>query len=289
VEAIGHLRGRSIALSAGKELRQTVSARGVAPTASDTRGSSAENGRGHARRERVGDDMDPLDVVFRHLDRWRHLPNYQLERRADVFFSAYLKGVVEEFTETALEEEIIPEFPIKRDLIWPDLPTSKSVKVDYVLFAKDRSRVFFAELKTDGASRREAQDTYLETAKRLGFRRIVEGLRSIILATTAHQKYHHLAVALARLGHLNLPPDLWNHLYPVPGPRVLAHLDKIEVAPADPPIEVIYIQPEGTDGDRCIDFARFSEYVGRHSDPFSQRFAEHLLRWRAAAGSSEPI
>jgi len=35
-------------------------------------------------------DVDPFDVVFRHLDRWRHFPNYQLERRADVFFSVYL-------------------------------------------------------------------------------------------------------------------------------------------------------------------------------------------------------
>jgi hypothetical protein len=56
-------------------------------------------------------DVDPLDVVFDHLDRWRHFPNYQLERRADVFFSVYVKGVVEEFTGVALEGEIIPELP----------------------------------------------------------------------------------------------------------------------------------------------------------------------------------
>jgi hypothetical protein len=129
----------------------------------------------------------------------------------------------------------------------------------------------------------------LETAKRLGFRRIVEGLRSIILATSAHRKYHHLAVALARLGYLKLPPDLKNHIYPVPGPRLLARLEEIVAAPDDPAVEVIYIQPEATGSDRCIDFARFAEYVGRHSDPFSQRFAEHLLRWRTVAGSSEPI
>ncbi len=34
--------------------------------------------------------VDPLDIIFRHLDHWRHLPSYQLERRADVFFSVYL-------------------------------------------------------------------------------------------------------------------------------------------------------------------------------------------------------
>jgi len=32
----------------------------------------------------------PLQTIFRHLDCWRHLPAYQLERRADIFFSAYL-------------------------------------------------------------------------------------------------------------------------------------------------------------------------------------------------------
>jgi hypothetical protein len=102
------------------------------------------------------DAVDPLDVVFRHLDHWRHLPAYQLERRADIFFSVYLKSVIEEVAEVALEDEIIPELPLKGDLIWPELPTNKSVKVDYALFAKDRSRVFFVELKTDSASRRDA-------------------------------------------------------------------------------------------------------------------------------------
>jgi hypothetical protein len=234
-------------------------------------------------------DVDPLDVVFRHLDRWRHFPNYQLERRADVFFSVYLKGVVEEFTGIALEDEIIPELPLKRDLIWPELPTNKSVKVDYALFAKDRSRVIFVELKTDGASRRDGQDTYLETAKRLGFRRIVEGIRAIILNTTAHQKYHHLAASLARLGYLKLPSDLQSHIYPVPGPRVLAHLAEMVVAEHDAVVEVIYIQPHATDGDRCIDFARFADFVGRQVDPFSTRFAEHLLLWRTVAGSRAPL
>ena len=53
--------------------------------------------------------MDPLSRVFENLDRWRHLPGYQLERRADIFFSAYLEDVVEEVTGVPLEEEIIPE------------------------------------------------------------------------------------------------------------------------------------------------------------------------------------
>ncbi|MCP4600495.1 MAG: hypothetical protein GY847_08180, partial [Proteobacteria bacterium] len=141
-----------------------------------------------------------INTVFNNLDHWRHLPNYQLERRADIFFSIYLKGVVENATGIELEDEIIPELPIKRDLVWPEHPTSKSVKVDYTLFSKDRSRVYFVELKTDVGSRRDEQDHYLHKARELGFGKIVEGIRNILLATSFHQKYHHLASILARLG-----------------------------------------------------------------------------------------
>jgi len=232
--------------------------------------------------------VDPLDAVFHHLDLWRHLPAYQLERRADIFFSVYLKGIVEEVTGTPLEDEIIPELPIKRALIWPEHPSEKSVKVDYALFAKDRSRVFFVELKTDSGSRRDTQDHYLLTAKRLGFRAIVEGIRSIMQSTTAQQKYHHLAAALARLGFLSLPTDIAQYLYPAPRTGLTQRLVAISVGPADPPIDVIYIQPEATEGDRCIDFARFAAYVGRFSDPLSRSFSQRLLVWRSAAGSSAP-
>jgi len=226
--------------------------------------------------------VDPVETLFSHLDRWRNFPGYQLERRADVFFSVYLKGVVEEFVGVALGDEIIPELPLKLE------KTNQSNKVDYALFAKDRSRVFFIELKTDGASRRSKQDTYLAAARRLGFRRVVEGVRNILLSTSAHRKYHHLASALARLGYLTLPSELRSHVYPNPRSGLLSHLKRIVVAAEDPVIEVIYIQPEATDGDNCIDFARFAEHVGRHPDPFSRCFAEHLLRWKTVAGSSEP-
>jgi len=234
------------------------------------------------------ESMDPLNVVFHNLDTWRHYPNYQLERRADIFFSVYLKGVVEEFMDVALEDDIVPEFPLKRDLIWPDHPTNKSVKVDYALFARNRSRVFFVELKTDGESRRDEQDTYLATSKRLGFKKIVEGVRSIMMSTSAHQKYHHLAVVLARLGFLTLPPDLASYIYPIPREGLLPRLAQIAPTDANPPVEVIYIQPNATAGDRCIDFERFATHVAKFSDPLSRMFCEHLRRWRAAAGSREP-
>jgi hypothetical protein len=116
----------------------------------------------------------------------------------------------------------------------------------------------------------------------------VEGVRAIVLSTTAHQKYHHLSASLARLGYLELPPDLASHIYPAPKAGLLASLERIKVAPHDPAIEVIYVQPETTPGDRCIDFARFAEHVRWHGDPFSIRFADHLLAWRSLAGARQP-
>lgn len=232
--------------------------------------------------------MSPIDALFHNLDRWRHLPNYQLERRADVFFSLYLRGLVEEQTGCPLEEEILPELPIKRDLIWPEHRTDKSVKVDYALFARDRSKVFFVELKTDAGSRRDAQDDYLATAVRLGFTPIVEGIRSILGATSSHQKYHHLATALARLGYLELPSDLESYVYPLPRPGLSARLQEVRVIDRVSTIEVLYVQPEKTEGDRCIDFETFAAYVQRFDDPVSQRFAERLLTWREPAGSIPP-
>ena len=235
--------------------------------------------------------MNPLQRVFENLDRWRHLPAYQLERRVDIFFSVYLKGLVEELTGVPLDPQILPELPIKRDLIRVDHPTHRSVKVDYALFSTDRQRVFFVELKTDGHSRRDVQDQYLEAAKRLGFQKIAQGVCDIIRKTTAHQKYHHLASALMRLGYITVPHELRGLVYPEPrlGSELTGRLAEIQVTAADAMVDVIYVQPEGTEGVRCIDFRQFAEYVARHDDPLSQVFAQHLLRWRVEAGSCEPF
>ena len=232
--------------------------------------------------------LDPISSIFGLLDRWRHLPAYQLERRADIFFAVYLREVVASFTGAAIAQTIIPELPIKRDLIWPDRPTHKSVKLDYCLFAEDGSKVYFVELKTDAGSRRSAQDEYLERSVEIGFKAIVDGIRHIVLATSAHQKYHHLVSALVARNFFEAPSDLAEYLFPSPRPGVAAKLEQIRVANANPPIEVIYVQPLAAGADRCIDFEMFAEHVERHPDPFSQSFAEHLRRWTTPAGSERP-
>ena len=46
--------------------------------------------------------------IFELLDKWRHLPDYQLERRADIYFAMFLPDVLEARYGPC---EIIPEFP----------------------------------------------------------------------------------------------------------------------------------------------------------------------------------
>ena len=230
--------------------------------------------------------MNQLEAVFANLDRWRHLPNYQLERRADIFFSVYLKGLMEEVTGVALDDMIIPELPLKRDA------TDQSVKVDYALFAKDRSKVFFVELKTDGGSRRDQQDRYLLEAGQHGFRKVVEGLCSIIRKTNAHQKYHHLMSALAGLGYVKMPSDIREYLFnPAPRVGLSERLRQVETVGADSAIEVWFLQPEKLPDDKfagVIDFTQFAEFVDRHDDPLSRVFAAHLRKWKDAAGACVP-
>jgi hypothetical protein len=129
----------------------------------------------------------------------------------------------------------------------------------------------------------------LEAAKRLRFRAIVEGIRSIIQKTNAHQKYNHLAAALARLGYLRLPADLGEHVFPVPRPGLSAKLGEITVNTVESEVDVVYVQPRSVPGERCIDFESFASHVRKFDDPFSKRFAEHLLAWRDPAGAqSDP-
>lgn len=229
--------------------------------------------------------MNQIETVFANLDRWRHLPNYQLERRADIFFSVYLKGLMEEVTGVALDDAIIPELPLKQDA------SASSDKVDYVLFSKERTKVFFIELKTDAGSHTEKQRFYLERARDLGFRKIVEGLCSIVRKTEKHQKYHHLMSTLAGLGYVTMPDDIREYLYPRVVPGLSARLRQIQPSAVDSTVEVWFIQPGPCGDDRCpnvVDFSRFAEFVERHDDPLSRVFGAHLRKWKDAAGACVP-
>ena len=86
-----------------------------------------------------------------------------------------------------------------------------------------------------------------------------------------------------------MPHNLREFVYPAPRTGLRERLLAIEVTDDDALVEVLYVQPEATEGVRGIDFSQFAAYVARHDDPLSRTFASHLLKWRAVAGSSEPI
>ena len=102
-----------------------------------------------------------VECAFELLDRWRHLPAYQLERRADIFFALFLPEVLEKcFCAETNRHLIVPEFPIKKTLI-RDGKDNRSINIDYLALQKPRNgepqTAFLIELKTDMASIKEHQ------------------------------------------------------------------------------------------------------------------------------------
>jgi len=120
-----------------------------------------------------------IEQIFKNLESWRKLPKYQLERRLDIFFSIYLKEIVEVFYKEILKEEIqlseviIPEFPLKKD------GSNNSTNVDYVMFCKKKTKVILTELKTDVSSVNDKQIEYLKKSKDIGWNNLHNGIKEI--------------------------------------------------------------------------------------------------------------
>ena len=106
--------------------------------------------------------MSAIYEVLRQLDEWRHLPDYQLERRVDIFFGMFLPKVIEKRFGVCVEK-VIPEFPLHKGL-FKDKPSFESgshhsVKVDFAVFGTkgDKKRIFLVELTTDMESLKKDQ------------------------------------------------------------------------------------------------------------------------------------
>ena len=221
------------------------------------------------------------NVIFDRLDQWRHLPNYQLERRADIFFAPFIATILERQFGVPVLPDIVPEFPLHLKTLYPE-KTHQSVKVDYVAISADRGRAFFVELKTDSASRREKQDKYLQDAVEANFTKLMKGLETIYQRTAAKKKYLHLFRILEQL-------DLVEIVSAKPGAA-----PKIRLTGNDPKeIEIVYIQPtvkSVPNYDKAkvtvIHLDSVADIISEGtSDPFLLRFAESLRNWdREAAG-----
>ena len=69
-----------------------------------------------------------IATLFASLDRWRHLPAYQLERRADIYFGLFLPDVLNHHLGSrnlTIDPRIIPEFPLGQ------AASRRSDKADY--------------------------------------------------------------------------------------------------------------------------------------------------------------
>ena len=71
--------------------------------------------------------MDPITDLFDRLDAWRHFPNYQLERRADIFFALYLPEVLESTLGIAINPRLAPEFPVRIGTICFDMSSPRAM------------------------------------------------------------------------------------------------------------------------------------------------------------------
>jgi hypothetical protein len=206
--------------------------------------------------------MKYIDAIFDNLDVWRNLPAYQLERRADIFFSIYLPEIL--FHKFGVKiEGVIPEFPVRVGSIHHDVDINQSFKVDYLAKATDSKTILLVELKTDEGSRRDKQDWYLERAKQVGLIELLDGVRKIYKATKSKKKYAYLLGMLQDLEFI-----------------VLEKGNIFEITQADYDIQIVYIQPNNLQGqDNIITFQEVSEIIERHGDELSLRFSKSLLKW----------
>ncbi len=223
--------------------------------------------------------MDAISRLFDLLDDWRHLPDYQLERRADIFFAMYLPAFLASRLGINFNPEIIPEFPVRIGTINPDLPINKSKKIDYLIVSRDASQAVFVELKTDSGSRRSVQDEYLVEAHRVGVAGLIDGLMQIVCATDQKHKYACLLRLLERNRLIKLPPDLDSALASAKFKSEFNRcVPKIEIVRGQITLQILYIQPVATLPDE-IGFEEFAHWLDAQHDVIAPRFAASLRQW----------
>jgi hypothetical protein len=219
-------------------------------------------------------------AIFDLLDRWRHLPDYQLERRADIFFAAFLPQFLASRFGLADPLKLVPEFPVRIGTVYPHIPVNRSFKIDYLAVTTTLEKAFLVELKTDSSSRRTKQDEYLEAARQIGLHKLLEGVVRIVKATQAKHKYCCLLRMLADIELLRLPAEL-----AAPSPKLDAReinrlLPAIEIIAPEPELRIQYLQPQA-DGSDDINFEELASWLEGRSDAVAARFAKSLREWKA--------
>ena len=242
-----------------------------------------------------------LEGVLCLLDRWRHLPAYQLERRADILFAMFLPEVLKKRFGTS-DLCLIPEFPIKKSLFQDD-PTYQSINVDYLAVSADLTRGFLIELKTDMMSIDKEQVCRLKCASRKGIAEIVCGLKSIARSSSVTKsrvirgKYYFLLKEIERLGLIRIsdvdgfervmkPAQFKKEIYD-------GHVEQIKNC-TKMRLDVLYVIPKRPkktepllDGVCQLYFECIAAQV-ESKGSVGSRFAKSLRNWEKQAGLCHP-
>ena len=235
--------------------------------------------------------------LFDLLDRWRHLPAYQLERRADIFFALFLPEVLGKHLKVDINPILVPEFPIRKS----NTNRNLSNKIDYFALSKDEERAFLVELKTDTKSINKDQIEILKCTHQKGIDKIIGGLKSIAKSKSVaksppiRKKYFHMLRALSDLSLIEIPDmdNLKKLLFsgPFRTDKYNKYIQGIDIKICPRSLEIVYILPENNDLiPSCwhrIYFDSFADHAIQGSS-IGCRFAESLYRWKEPAGSCPP-
>lgn len=213
-----------------------------------------------------------IEQIFDNLDTWRHLPNYQLERRADIFFSLYLKEVLEKKFECVLCDELIPEFPLRIGTLDGN-ESNQSKKVDYVAITKDHRTAYLIELKTENSSLGKEQIQYLEKAQSTvgSFQILLNAIPQIRKGSNTKPKYDRLDDLIKSLKR---PADNDS-----PSLNFISEIIIVYVVPKADVVESLIKESDLNVKSFVIDFKSFGETVHLYDDSLSKRFADSLKEW----------
>lgn len=199
-----------------------------------------------------------IDKIFNQLDEWRNLPAYQLERRADIFFSIYLNDIFKsKFRKNVIH--IIPEFPIRKSK-----NSNLSIKIDYVAVCDEGEKVYLIELKTDIRSRTKKQDEDLKEVEKNNLSDLVDGVLELSRVSKSKNKYKNLLSLLSKIGWINCTN----------GSNTNTIINKKYK------LEIVYIQPTNDKYDEnVISFNEIINILSDKQDVLTKRFLESLKKW----------
>lgn len=161
-----------------------------------------------------------FNEYFTLLSDWKRLPAYRAEPRIDSLIGFYLSEIL----------------PIRKATLDPTVAGDKSDKVDFFT-ATNSGTCYLVEFKTDSSSRRDVQDIYLQQAKAVGVRAIMDGIEKIANVSIYKKKYKHLLDKLQSLGMLGVVSD---------------HLQ----------FEIVYVQPSNRNSEpNVIDFEWIADWL----------------------------